>query len=149
MKNVLPIPALILIGTFLTVSCSNEEDSEPIMGLDPISFEGTWNRQFEAGPGNWHNVSYKVYQDSIRYTLSGSVGQANYVLLRDTFMLQDQRYIGHTPQGTHYLIFVKDATDQSITLYKQPIENISEGMTLAVPPADTQENHGWNTYEKQ
>ncbi len=52
---------------------------------------------FEAGIGSgfWHTVSFSVYQDSIRYTLNGPVGTANYIIFRDTFTLENNRYIGH------------------------------------------------------
>lgn len=114
-----------------------------------IPFVGVWQRQFEVGVGNTHNVNYLIYQDSIRYTLSGPIGNANYVILRDTFILTNNRFIGHTTDNNYYLIFVKNINNDSLTLYKQEITDFSEGMSVDAPSDTTSANHGWNTYFKQ
>lgn len=133
-----------------SMSCDDDESiPEPMIEQENIPFQGNWVRQFEAGPGNVHDVLYAVYQDSIRYTLSGPVGNANYVMLRDTFVLENNRYIGHTPDDQYYVLFVKDINSDNITLYKQPISSVEEGMTVEVPDAETTEHHGWSVYTKQ
>lgn len=142
---------LFLIPIFLFfLSCDKEEE---IIVIEEekvsIPFEGIWTRQFEAGPGNLHDVKYSIYQDSIRYLLSGPIGNANYLMHRDTFLLEDNRYIGHTPESKYYLIFVKNISSDSITIYKQTLESIEEGLTTEIPPANTTANHGWNTFKKQ
>ncbi len=139
----------IIILTLLwavTIGCS-EEEVTPVDDT-PISFTGNWSRQFEAGEGNWHTVTYSIYQDSIRYKLSGLIGNANYVLHRDRFQAEDNRFIGHTSANQYYLIFAKNITTDSIAIYKQQINSIDEGLTIAVPNANSTENHGWNTYHK-
>jgi hypothetical protein len=145
------------IALFLTVivmlsSCNKDDDTEPQAQQhqrDEISFTGKWQRQFEAGPGNPHTVDYIIYQDSIRYTLAGSVGNADYVMHRDTFLLENNRFIGHTSSNQHYLIFVKQKSNDSIALYKTEIADIAVGMAIEVPDDNTAANHGWNTYHKQ
>lgn len=114
-----------------------------------IPFTGNWSRQFEAGPGNLHAAVYYVYNDSIRYTLTGPVGQADYVIHRDTFLLDSNQFIGHTPDSTFYLIYVKNVSNDSITLYKQTVTDVTEGLGIAIPPDGTGQNYGWNTYHKQ
>jgi len=146
MKNI-----AVIISLLLLVSCSNKEDVMPqvIDNTTAIPFTGNWGRQFEAGPGNLHNVNYVIYQDSIRYTLSGSVGNANYLMIRDYFSLEDNRYIGHTTSNTYYVIFVKNISDNALTIYKQPVTDVAEGLSVEVPMDNNTDNHGWNTYEKQ
>ncbi|MEM1220723.1 MAG: hypothetical protein AAGH79_17515 [Bacteroidota bacterium] len=139
----------ILASIVLFSACSKEEtilpEPEEIMQIE-IPFPGEWSRQFEAGPGSWHTATYQVYEDSIRYLLTGPVGNADYVMLRDTFLPENNRFIGHTSEGQHYLILVKDSTADSISLYKQKIDEMEEGLAIEVPDAATTENHGWNTY---
>lgn len=114
-----------------------------------IMFTGDWTREFEAGPGNLHTVKYSIYQDSIRYTLSGPIGSADYVILRDTFLLENNRFVGHTSADLHYLIFVKELGFDSISIYKQEIIDVSTALTIDVPHDTTVVNHGWNTYSKK
>lgn len=140
---------LLALGAWMSSACSKDDDNiQPDLPSE-ISFTGNWTRQFEAGSGNLHTVLYAIHQDSMRYTLSGPVGNADYVMLRDTFILEDNRFIGHTPEGQHYLIFVKNISSDSITIYKQEIANVDEGLSIAVPDDNTTANHGWNIYYKE
>ncbi len=143
--------SLLLISTLLTVySCRKSEktqiDTQPKI---QVVFVGTWERQFEAGPGNPHTSTYRVYNDSIRYTLQGNLGNADYVMIKDTFLLDDNRFIGHTATDKYYLIFVKNLNPDSLTLYKQEVQNVSEGMSIEVPSDTTTSNHGWGIYYKK
>ena len=146
MKHLVAALGLLI---FSISACSKEKVS---ITPDPpieIPFTGDWSRQFEAGPGNLHTVHNLIYQDRLRNTLEGSIGVANYVMIRDTFLSEDNRYIGHTPDDQYYLLFTKVLDDKSISIYKQIVEDIDQGLDLTVPPASTTINHGWNTYEKQ
>ncbi len=141
--------AILLSIIFVTNSCKKDE-IELITELhtntkQEIPFTETWQRQFEA-IGNLHTSNYLIYQDSIRYTLTGAIGQANYLIQRDTFLLVNNRFIGHTDANQHYLIFVKDVTTDSIILYKQKVIDVAEGMTIIVPEHTTTANYGWNTF---
>lgn len=141
----------ILLLSLGFASCKKEEitpDPVPFQRVQ-IPFTGNWQRQFEAGPGNTHTSQYAIYQDSIRYVLAGPIGKANYLLLRDTFLLDKNRFIGHTSANQHYLIFVKEFAGDSISIYKQEIESISEGLSLDVPDDSTGANFGWGTYYRK
>lgn len=142
---------LMLTAILIFSSCSKDDDPilEPQVQRDEIPFTGVWQRQFEPIPSSLHTAKYFIYQDSIRYTLTGNLGQANYVMKRDTFLLENKRFIGHTNANQHYLIFVKYVNNDSIALYKQEVANVAEGMTIEVPDDTTIANHGWNTYYKQ
>lgn len=141
----------LIVFPFIFGACKKEKITPKTSQVqkENIPFTGTWQRQFEAGAGNLHTVNYLIYQDSIRYTLAGPIGNANYVMLRDTFLLTQNRFIGHTPDNQHYLIFVKNFNNDSLTLYKQAISDVSEGMNTTAPSDTTTANHGWNTYYKQ
>jgi hypothetical protein len=144
----------MLFATFISILClcacnKDDDNTIPANTQTEIAFTGEWERQFEAGSGNLHTVSYSIYQDSMRYTLEGPIGQADYVMLRDTFLLENNRYVGHTPTGQYYLVLVKDVSEASISVYKQLVEDLEEGMNTQVPPASTTQNHGWNVFKKK
>jgi hypothetical protein len=141
--------ALLILAIILASSREKEGDISPAFEKENIPFEGVWARQFEAGPGNLHDVKYAVYQDSIRYRLTGPIGNADYVMLRDTFLPEDNRYVGHTPDYQYYLLFAKGISVESVTIYKQKVESMEEGLTTPVPDANTTANHGWSTYNKE
>lgn len=149
MKNIL-FPLLITLFIF---SCKKkEEQTVEIIEKSPskteIPFMGQWERSFEAGPGNQQTVLYSIYEDSIRYTLTGNVAQSNYKMIRDTFLLNENRFIGHTEDNIYYLIFTKDITNDSISIYKEIISNFNIGMSIAIPNDTTTLNHGWGVYNK-
>lgn len=129
-------------------SCLYAQTVEPIKATIP--FEGLWDRQFEAGTGTgaWHTVLYSIYQDSIRYSLSGPIGNSDYTMLRDTFILEYNRYIGHTTANVYYLIFTSEITNDSIKIYKEIIPNFDNGMSIEVPHDTSTANHGWSYYSK-
>lgn len=142
MKNL----SLILISLIALFSCKKINVLEN--KKSEIPFTGNWERSFDAGPGNTHTANYFVFQDSIRYTLQGSVGNANYLILRDTFIQQDNRFIGHTNLDEFYLLFVKQNASNTINIYKQSISSIAEGLSTQVPSDTSTQNHGWNTFNK-
>ncbi|MDE0628368.1 MAG: hypothetical protein OXH99_18385 [Bryobacterales bacterium] len=120
-----------------------EDDDE-----DPISFLGTWTREFDVGPGNTHIATYVVASDRIHYTLTGDVGNADYIMIRHAFSGTDNRFVGHSKDGEYYVLFARDISDRNVTIYKQKVDGLTAALELAMPPNDTTENHGWNSYEK-
>lgn len=138
----------ILPMIFLFIACNDNDDEIIAPQKQEISFTGIWGRQFEPMPGNLHTADYKIYQDSIRYTLTGALGQADYVMLKDTFLLENNRFIGHT-DTKHYLLFATHVNNDSITLYKQEVNSVEHGLSIDLPAEDDTNNHGWNTYYKK
>ncbi|MEL7120274.1 MAG: hypothetical protein AAFO07_12560 [Bacteroidota bacterium] len=114
-----------------------------------IPFTGTWTRTFEIAPRIKNTAEYTINEESIRYTLDGMISDTDYTILKDVYQAEDKRFIGHTKSEQYYLIFFKEVTDNSITIYKQKVANVEEGMKVAIPAADTKANYGWNTYEKK
>ena len=139
----------IAIGITIWLGCSKDDDTDQIFQRTEIPFAGTWTRQFEAGPGNLHTVFYGIYRDSIRYTLTGPIGNADYVMLRDTFLPENNRFIDHTPENQLYLLFAKIISADTIKMYKQEVSGMEEGRSVPVPAPNTTANYGWGTYTRQ
>lgn len=137
-----------ILPIVLALTACDEPQTEGDELDETIPFVGEWSRDFTAGPGNIHTATYLVEPDEIRYTLTGPIGNADYVMIRDAFDGSDNRFVGHTDEDKYYLVFVRDITEDSITLYKQEVESLDEGLDTAIPANDTTLNHGWNTYGK-
>lgn len=142
---------LVLVTTCAPQSEQVATSVEPLGDLadDPIPFLGTWTHEFDVPPGLPHLATYVVTPDRIHYTLAGSVGNADYAMTRDAFSASDNRFVGHTKDGEFYVLFAREVSDRNMTVYKQKVDSVTAAMELAVPPADTTESHGWNTYEKR
>ena len=114
-----------------------------------IPFTGQWERKFNTGPDNVQHVVYSVFDDSIRYTMTGLI-QSDYLLKRDTFILSDNRFIGHDSDDRYFLIFVKEFGD-SLSLYKQEVEDSRAGLSVEFPSDSVEQAHfgGWNTFHKK
>lgn len=112
------------------------------------SILGIWEREFKVMT-KLHTANYQIYQDSIKYQLTGLIGNANYLIKRDTFLSKTNRFIGHTKEKQYYLILAKKITENSISIYKQKINNIDEGLNILIPNDTTTQNHGWNLFYKK
>ena len=45
-------------------------------------------------------------------------------------------------------MFTKNVSTDLITIYKQKINDVAEGLSIDVPSATSTQNHGWNTLNK-
>lgn len=145
MKNLSILFTLLLI-TFS--SCKKEE----IPIIDPVldipEFVGNWQREYKI-IGATFVASYKIDTNKIEYSNVGNgPGNAEYTIQFDSYDETDKRWIGHTEDNKYYLIFFKDITAESITLYKEKVNDPNEAMNTPVPSDDNSQNYGWNTYTK-
>ncbi|PIE50287.1 MAG: hypothetical protein CSA38_03555 [Flavobacteriales bacterium] len=147
---------LPLVGILFMVSSCREESpvvkkaDDTDFGTGEIFFAGKWARDFDAG-GQQQTAEYYIYQDSIKYNLFGAVIDLNYVIEKDTFLMEKKQFVGHSYDGTKYFsLFFKNITDDSLTIYKKiDFQNLEEAMEMEIPAPDDTENHGWNTFYKQ
>jgi len=139
------IKFLTLVALFIGFTSCNKEDID--QGIDVISFEGSFSRDFEV-QGTAQRATYTITQSTIRYDLIGG-HQTNYTTTKNYFSTNNNRWIGYRESNsTFYVIFFKDISDTEITLYKKEVASLDEGESTNVPAADDTENHGWNTYYK-
>lgn len=132
----------LLFAVAVTVSCSNRNEI-------PSDLIGGWKRDFYPVPDKHHVVKYTFYKDSVHYDLMGDVVNTNYTLIKDSFISEENRFIGHDRKGDFYVVFVENQTD-SILLFKEKVISLEEGLKFKKPAPDFKENHsqGWNRYSK-
>lgn len=146
---------LLLALSFLVAACGESASTVEVrdasnLNLDAASsensipFRGTWSRTFKAGEHE-HQATYEIENEHIRYTLTG-LHTADYEIVRDEFIARENRFVGHDAIGNYYVIFVRDVSDDSLTLYKKKSIDIDSALAEPVPPIDDAQNHGWNAY---
>ncbi len=113
---------LYILFFFTSLLLSSSDDDSQIIDIqdDVIQFTGTWQDQFEAGSGNLHYVTYKVYQDGIRVALEGVISKVNYNIEKAHFAKADNRFVGYNLKNdNHFVFFVKNISESNITIYKK------------------------------
>jgi hypothetical protein len=113
-----------------------------------MPFEGNWERTFLLGVDSLQYVYYNIYSDSIEYIMEGPL-PLNYMMKVDTFISEDNRIVT-TLNDVHYVMFIKNFSADSLSLFKEQMDSRAEA--LARPfPADTVSGHfsSWYTYYKK
>jgi len=114
---------------------------------DSIPFQGIWTRKFSMGEGKEQQVFYTVNTKEIEYKMAGAVPMA-YTIKMDTFIAKDNRWIGKKGE-IPYVVFAKNITSDSISLYKQKVKNLEEALALPFPSDTTRSQFtSWNVYQK-
>lgn len=153
-KNVLSL----LLCSLVMVACKKENPKEMPGNsiVTPMSGHYVWN--FEI-PGVGNQESHLVfYTDSIGYVMAGPAYSTNYMMnaLRYTETGEERRWIGLgkggsiSKDGVHFVLFFKDITDSTVTIYKRECkEGQNEAENFAYPQPDATSDHGWNVYHKK
>ncbi len=89
--------------------------------------------------------------DKIEYRMEGEVHSANYTMKKKSYDKKINKWIGEDESGNVYVLFFKDKTEKTVTIYKHKCrENgLKEAIDFKTPPTNTEEDYGWNTYTKQ
>ncbi len=144
---------LLIIFALVLVSCQksvkkNVEELIVTETSDDILFIGNWERSFEMGNGVSAKVTYSIWNDSIHYDMKGPM-HMQYMIKKETFVPRDNKWIGKK-DNTTYVIFVKNASKDSISLLKIKVESKSKALEMKFP-SDTARSKfsSWNTYYKK
>lgn len=162
MKKPLIIAAALFSITSI-VSCQKKEVAPaptpaPIAQATPLPLSGSYLWKFEI-PGVGQQESQLVfYPDSVQYLMQGPALTTNYMMTKDSYTENnsEKRWIGigkggSIPKdGVWFVMFFKDITDSSVTIYKRECaKGKEEAESLAYPDANTTADRGWNVYYKK
>ena len=139
---------MVFLSMVIT-SCDNTSKEEAkTEGVLTMPFEGNWERTFQLGIDSLQYVYYNIYSDSIDYIMEGPL-PLNYTMAVDTFIIDDNRIVT-TLNDVHYVIFIKNFSSDSLSLFKQQMENRDEALAR-VFPSDTVTGHfsSWYTYYRK
>lgn len=146
--------ALIGIGLFGACKKDEETDGNPDKTpvVEKIPFSGKYVWEFSVGPAVQQST-HVFYADSIAYTMAGPVHSTAYTQLLEKYEPLEKRCItvgqGGGKDGVYFVMFFKELTDSSVTIYKRQCADKNEAETIAIPADDTTADYGWNVYVKQ
>ncbi len=142
-----PFYLMIVIAVIGFTACKSTDSEEKLQSREMISlpFEGIWERSFELGKDSIEDVYYTITTDSIQYEMAGPLS-VKYTIHKDTFISKNNQWVGKM-NDVYFVIFVKNNSPDSITLFKQQFDDLEGALTRTLP-ADTVSGHfsSWNTY---
>ena len=144
---------LILVGIGSLFSCSHKNTPEQTQEFadqltsDNFTLTGDYHWNFQLMGGTQHSI-HTFYPDSITYVMEGKVYSATYTMKKLAFDQSQNKWIGQDGDGIVYVLFFKDKTDTSITLYKHKCSTngLQEALDFEIPTPNATEDHGWNIY---
>lgn len=155
MKN-LKFTTSILLLILITFSCKKENNhQEEITQVDNITMpSGHYVWEFKISAVGKQESHLILYKDSISYVMTGPAYSTNYIMIKESY--QNGRWIGVGKGGSipkddvYFVMFFKDATDNTVTVYKHECKNgKEEAESFPYPAPDATEDHGWNVYHKK
>ncbi len=146
--------SMLLIGfvsLFIGVSCTkdNEKDQDNLK-KDAFEYRGKYVWEFEVMGKN--QVSTHIFfADKIEYKMEGKVHSANYTMKKKSYDKKMNKWIGEDESGNVYVLFFKDKTEKTVTIYKHKCREggLKEAIDFKTPPAKTEDDYGWNEYTKK
>lgn len=145
---------LQLLGLMLLLCCcahkNNKEDtnkyaSQFVKDYFPYSGKYVWAFNLMSS----HQVStHTFYSDSIVYSMIGKVYATDYTMKKLSYDNGKNKWIGEDENGIVYVLFFKDKTDSTLTIYKHKCKTngLQEALSFDVPSSTATSDHGWNRY---
>lgn len=92
--------------------------------------------------------THTFFQDSIAYTMTGKVYSTDYTMKKLSYEKDKGKWIGEDENGIVYVLFFKEETDSTLTIYKHKCKKngLEEALNFDVPKPDATDDHGWNIY---
>ncbi|BDS13599.1 hypothetical protein [Aureispira anguillae] len=142
----------IILGIHLS-ACTHISSNEEVEKFkeqfhsDQFSLEGDYHWVFQL-MGSTQQSVHTFYPDRIVYQMEGTVYSTNYTMQKLSYNKTENKWIGQDENGIVYVLFFKNKTDSTITMYKHKCKTkgVEEAINFGVPKADATEDHGWNVY---
>lgn len=137
----------------LLISCAHKSSTDEVKRFkeqfqsDKFSVRGDYHWNFQLMGDTQHSV-HTFYEDSISYSMKGKVYSTHYSMFKLSFNETNNKWIGRDEDGIVYVLFFKDKTDSTLTIYKHKCKNngVEEAIKFDLPPPNATEDHGWNVY---
>lgn len=112
---------------------------------DELPLFGTYRWQFFLGPVKQVST-HNFLSSAIDYQMTGKVYSTDYRMHQLSYDATQKKWIG-TADGVVYVLFFKDISDNTLTLYKRKCKNgLAEAVAFSRPADDATTDHGWNIY---
>lgn len=144
-----------LIALLLITACTYKNSELETLkyskqfNTDTFMYTGNYVWAFDLMGGEQVST-HTLYQDSIVYTMSGKVYATNYTMKKLSFEKENGKWIGEDANKIIYVLFFKDITDSTITIYKHKCKanGLAEALNFDLPAPDATDDHGWNVYTR-
>jgi len=148
MKSIL----IVTIALFLS-SCSYKNSKEDIEKhkkefiYDAFPYQGEYSWSFQL-MGSTQESIHTFFADSILYEMKGKIHSTDYPMKKLSFNSKQNKWIGESTDKKVYVLFFKNKTDSTLTIYKRlcKTNGLKEALQFTKPKEDATEDHGWNTY---
>ncbi len=165
MSNFTPYNKLFLIiisVSLIWTACKKQPETpqkeDPKINEVVLPITGTYLWVFNI-PGLGTQESQLIFEeDSVLYSMKGPAYTTDYTMIKESYTENDneKRWIGVGKGGSipkddvYFVMFLKDITDSTVTIYKHECTNgKEEADTFAYPDENATADYGWNVYFKQ
>lgn len=151
---------LALCAGLAVASCAKKEQQpgeNQELAAAQLPLNGTFAWEFSI-PGMGNQVSKMTFsEDVVTYSMEGPAYTTNYVMTKVSYteLNGQRRWIGIgkggsiNKDGVYFVMFFKDITENTVTIYKRECSGKAEAETFSYPAADAITDHGWNVYHKE
>ena len=147
--KIFQILIVVVLLTFCTHKNSKEEIDKYVdqFKTDIFEYKGNYIWAFDLMGGEQVS-NHTLYQDSITYKMTGKVYSTKYTMKKLSYEMEKDKWIGEDESGIVYVLFFKEKTDSTLTVYKHKCKTngLEEALNFDVPKPDATDDHGWNIY---
>ncbi|MEM6261442.1 MAG: hypothetical protein AAGI38_02965 [Bacteroidota bacterium] len=146
---------LVVFNLLLLIGCGHKNTAEETKKFsdqlvnDPFTMTGDYHWSFQLMGGLQQSV-HTFYADSITYSMEGKVYSTAYTMKKLSYDDSIKKWIGQDEDGFVYVLFFKEPTAHTLTLYKRKckVNGLEEAINFGIPASDATDDHGWNVYAR-
>lgn len=148
-KTILFLGFIMLFFLFCSRK-NNKKDIEEYkhkFSNDSFKNRGTYKWSFQL-MGTKQTSIHTFFSDSILYKMKGKIYGTEYPMYKLSYNEKDKKWIGKDPKNTIYVLFFKEKTDSTVSIYKRKCKDkgIKEALNFTCPKPNATDDHGWNVY---
>jgi len=153
--SLLVMSVIVSFASFCKSDDGNNPDPNPNQVDLPISGKYKWS--FNITPQISQTSTHVFSNEKINYTMEGPAYNNAYDMIPESYNSEEGRLVAvgtggtddYVKEGVYFVIFLKDISEKSVLLYKKECTSKEQAYDFPVPASTDQDNHGWNTYEKE
>lgn len=147
------VKLLLLLFSISSCAYKNKNSKEDVekhkkeFTHDAFIYQGEYSWSFQL-MGSTQESIHAFFADSILYEMKGKIHSTDYPMKKLSYNSKQNKWIGESTDKKVYVLFFKNQTDSTLTIYKRlcKTNGLKEALQFTKPKDDATEDHGWNTY---